>query len=337
MDTRDFDFFLPEELIALEPAPRRDASRLLILSHKGMGHGFFQDIPAYLDKGDMLLINDTKVMPVRLLGRKPSGGRLEVLLVREKAPHYWEALWKGRYTGPLKISDELSVELRAGKEARLIAQDPRLALLNEGLMPLPPYIKRTPHEGDRERYQTVYAEKGFSIAAPTAGLHFTKELLEEIARSGVLIRKITLNVGKGTFIPIQSERVEEHRMKEEDFELDSSLPGEIEKVKSAGGKIFAVGTTTTRAIEGFLSGRYINPENFAQNGRIRGRTDIFIYPGYRFRAVDSLITNFHLPRSTPLMLASALAGRERLLSAYGEAVSRLYRFFSYGDAMLILD
>ena len=337
MDIRDFDFPLPEDLIALEPAPKRDASRLLVLSGKAIEHKFFYDLPSYLKKGDMLLINDTKVMPVRLIGKKPSGGRLELLLIREKEEGCWDALWKGRYTGPLKISDELSVELREGKVAFLLAENPRLALLKEGLMPLPPYIKRLPHEGDRERYQTVFAERGFSIAAPTAGLHFTKGLLEEIAKSGVHIRKITLNVGKGTFIPIRAERVEDHRMEGEDFEFDSALPDEIRRIKSQGGKIFSVGTTTTRAIEGFLSGRSVNPENLSRNGRVRGRTDIFIYPGYSFKAVDSLITNFHLPRSTPLMLASALAGRDRLLSAYREAVSGFYRFFSYGDAMLILD
>jgi S-adenosylmethionine:tRNA ribosyltransferase-isomerase len=341
MEVRAFDFTLPQDLIALEPASKRDASRLLVLSKKGIEHRFFYDLPGYLNRGDMLLLNDTKVIPVRLIGKKPSGGTLEILLVREKKEGLWDALWKGRYTGILKVSDSLSIELREGKEAILLAEHPRRSLLEEGLMPLPPYIKRRPHSGDRERYQTVYAERGQAIAAPTAGLHFTKELLEEIFKKGVLIRKITLNVGKGTFIPIKSERVEGHRMEEEEFELDTGIPHDIEKTKSSGGRVFAVGTTTTRALEGYLSGRYVSGDNIWQNGRpngrVKGRTDIFIYPGYRFKAVDSLITNFHLPRSTPLMLASALAGRERLLSAYREAVSRLYRFFSYGDAMLILD
>lgn len=332
METRDFDFELPEDLVALEPAATRDHSRLLVLRRGGLEDRCFYDLPSFLNEGDLLLLNNTKVLPVRFVGKKPTGGELDVLLVRKLAPGRWKGLWKSRYTGPLEVSERLSLELREDKEVQVLSDKSDTDIA--GLMPLPPYIKRKPHEGDRERYQTVYAEKGFSIAAPTAGLHFTEELLEKIDRKGVLIRKITLNVGKGTFIPVKAARIEEHRMEEEEFEFSEGILSDMKRVKARGGKIFAVGTTTVRAIEGYLSGK---AKNIHLNGLIKGSTDIFISPGYRFKAIDCLITNFHLPRSTPLMLASALAGRENLLRAYAHAVSSLYRFFSYGDAMLISD
>ncbi|MDA8169739.1 MAG: tRNA preQ1(34) S-adenosylmethionine ribosyltransferase-isomerase QueA [Nitrospiraceae bacterium] len=335
MEVKEFDYILPENLIALEPAAQRDASRLLVLGKSGMEHRHFRDLPEYLEKGDMLLINDTRVMPVRLMGVKPTGGRLEVLLVKEISGKKWEALSKGKYTGTIRISDELSLELKEGREAVALCDgDAKAAIFRAGQMPLPPYIRRQPNELDRERYQTVYAGAEGSIAAPTAGLHFTEGLLGEIERKGVSIRKVTLHVGKGTFVPIKCEYLDGHRMEPERFEFHSGLFDEIKKTRANGGRVFAVGTTTTRALEGVLSGR-CRIEN--ANGKVRGTTDVFIYPGFEFRGVDCLVTNFHLPRSTPLMLACAFSDKGRMLEAYAQAVSLGYRFFSYGDAMLILD
>lgn len=363
MEVEDFNFDLPQELIALRPAQERDGSRLLALVNGKTEHRRFYEIPEYLEKGDLLLVNDTRVLPVRLLGRKKTGGLLEVLLVKKlengsgghagagdhpKAER-WEALYRGRYTGQLKISEELSLEIMGqDREVEVISRSGLLEALSAcGQMPLPPYIKRKPDETDKERYQTVYArsipgakENCGSIAAPTAGLHFTPGLLDKIKGKGVLVKNVTLHVGRGTFMPMKSVRVEEHKMEREYFEFDSFLADEIKDIKAAGGKVFAVGTTTTRAIESFFSGTYQPQKDTGTAGsqnveKISGSTDIFIYPGYRFKAVDRLITNFHLPRSTPLMLASALCGKERLLKSYKEAISRGYRFFSYGDAMLL--
>lgn len=332
MKVSDFDFELPESRIALKPAERRDSSRLMVLlPDGGLHHRSFSDLPEYLDEGDMLLLNRTKVTPVRLAGTKPGGGKLEILLVRNLGDDRWEIMSRGKYSGPLEISPALSAEIEDGKTARLIYEGELECVLWEtGRMPLPPYIKREPDEEDKERYQTVYARKAGSIAAPTAGLHFTEELLESIERRGVLVRYLTLHVGTGTFTPIRTENVEDHLMDSEHFEMEKSLLEEIRRLR---GRLVAVGTTTTRAIEGFLSGQSAISED---GNSLKGSTDMFIYPGYRFRAVSALVTNFHLPRSTPLMLASALAGRPRLLDSYREAVREGYRFFSYGDAMLIL-
>ena len=376
----DFSFPLPEDLIALRPAPRRDGARLMVLEEGGkIEHRRFHDLPQYLREGDMLLLNDSRVLPVRLAGRKKTGGRLEVLLVKkigaeeektEKSAsegELWEVLYRGRYAGRLKISDDLELELEGGaaegkadgaeagpRTARVFCRGDFFDVLSKcGAMPLPPYIKRPPDESDKERYQTVYCRgRGVaevlspgvfgSIAAPTAGLHFTPELLDRLRAGGVLVRSLTLHVGRGTFMPVKCREVGEHRMEREYFEFGRSLIDEINEVRRAGGRLCAVGTTTTRTIEGYFSGRCrLAPAGEkngpAQNGKIAGSTDIFIHPGYRFQAVDMLVTNFHLPRSTPLMLASALAGRTALLSAYNNAVLSGYRFFSYGDAMLILD
>ena len=386
MEVEEFNFDLPQELIALRPASERDASRLFVLMDGKTEHRHFYDLPQYIEKGDLLLINDTRVLPVRLLGRKKTGGLLEVVLVRktgardsngrdgngngsgdgdvcngnsyvQAADSYveetWEALYRGRYTGILKVSEELSLEFCGrDREVKVICKGGLLqALAGCGQMPLPPYIKRRPDETDKERYQTVYAKKEAraktgraggncpgSIAAPTAGLHFTPELLEAVRAKGALVRSLTLHVGRGTFMPVKSLKVEDHRMEREHFEFDSALPEEINDIRAGGGKVFAVGTTTTRAIESFFSGTYMPDaadDMPADDKKVLGSTDIFIYPGYRFRAVDRLVTNFHLPGSTPLMLASAMAGRERLLKAYEKAISGGYRFFSYGDAMLL--
>ncbi|MDA8388138.1 MAG: tRNA preQ1(34) S-adenosylmethionine ribosyltransferase-isomerase QueA [Nitrospiraceae bacterium] len=404
MHIDDFSFALPEDLIALRPASRRDGARLLVLSEGVTEHRRFHNLPEYLREGDILLLNDTRVLPVRLTGRKETslaetGGRLEVLLLRkvgeasprEASPReagpgasmrteekcreeFWEVLYRGRYAGRLKINDELELELGetslaetslpetglpvAGlsRVARVIFRGDLFEIISRcGAMPLPPYIKRKPDESDRERYQTVYCRDGGydggydggarasgvfgSVAAPTAGLHFTPELLDAIRARGVHVRYLTLHVGRGTFMPVRHRDVREHRMELEHFEIDRALVNEINEIRRAGGRkrLCAVGTTTARALEGYFSGRCRLTPGKEGNGTIAGVTDIFIYPGYRFSAVDALVTNFHLPRSTPLMLASAMAGRLALLKAYEEAVLAGYRFFSYGDAMLISD
>ena len=335
MKVADFDFFLPDGLIAKRPLNERAHSRLLVLHRDGtVEHKKFSDLLSYLNHGDMLLINNTKVFPARLTGYKQTGGKLEILLVREKENDVWEVLSRGRYTGSLKISEELQADLYDGRTARFTCSGNFMDIIwKYGNMPLPPYIKRTPDESDKERYQTIYAKEEGSIAEPTAGLHFTENLLKEITSKGVVMRELTLHVGTGTFRPMRSKKVTEHSMDPEYFEIDNELISEIKKIKHSGKKIFSVGTTTTRAIEGYMSWK---SDATSQNGKLAGMTDIFIYPDYRFKVVDSLITNFHLPRSTPLLLASALCGWENLMKAYAEAISRRYRFFSYGDAMLIV-
>jgi S-adenosylmethionine:tRNA ribosyltransferase-isomerase len=335
MKTAEYDFFLPAELIASRPLPERDESRLLVLRRDGrIEHRRFFELHNFLDPGDMLILNNSKVFPARITGYKPTGGRLEILLVREVVPGLWDIVARERYTGHLTISDDLTVQISEGGRAFFEHRSDLMKLIRQvGKMPLPPYIKRPSDDEDRERYQTVYAEKEGSIAAPTAGLHFTQKVIETLAVKSVLVRFITLHVGIGTFRPVKTDELEDHSMEKEFFEIDPGLAQEIEEVKRRGNKVVSVGTTTTRALEGYLSGRCTI---VCSNGTIKGWTDIFIYEGYAFKAVDSLITNFHLPRSTPLMLASVIAGRYRLLEAYKEAISMRYRFFSYGDAMLAL-
>lgn len=335
MKTAEYDFLLPQELIAYRPAEKRDNSRLLVLHRDGgVEHKRFRDLPCFLRAGDMLLLNKTKVFPARLSGIKRGGGRLVILLVKETSSGMWDIMAKGKYTGPMLISEGLTAYISGGKTA--LFKDPkrlRELIWQEGEMPLPPYIRRQPDACDKERYQTVYAEIEGSIAAPTAGLHFTPELLDAIAAASVLIRHVVLHVGTGTFRLVKTDDIEDHIMEKEFFEINPSLLSEIAEVKSRGGRIIAVGTTTTRAVEGYLSGK---SELVSSNGAIRGLTDVFIHGGYRPVAVDSVITNFHLPRSTPLMLTAVFAGRERLLQTYETAISMGYRFFSYGDAMLVL-
>ncbi len=333
MKTADYDFHLPEGLIALRPAEERDASKLLVLGKDGEAHARFSDLPRFLSPGDLLVINNTKVFPARLSGRKPSGGRLDMLLVREISPGEWEIVSKGKYTGSVEISG-ITARIAEGSKAVFDGNsDLRTLLWKEGLMPLPPYIRRRPDALDRDRYQTVYAAIEGSIAAPTAGLHFTPSLLRRLTERNIEVRAVTLHVGTGTFRPIRTENLEEHQMDREYFELDPCLMEEIGMVKARGNRVVAVGTTTTRCLEAFACGRF---QTLSSNGIVRATTDIFIREGYRPRTVDSLITNFHLPHSTPLMLTAAFAGREKLLSAYKTAISMGYRFFSYGDAMLVL-
>lgn len=346
MNSAELDFSLPQELIAKQPVDKRDSSRLMVLHKNGnTEEKQFSELIEYLDKGDLLLLNDTKVFPARLAGDKSTGGRLEILLVRKIGSDVWEILCRKKYSGTLKISDEFTAEIVDGKTACFNCNGGFFEnLWKYGLMPLPPYIKRQPDFSDKERYQTVYAEKTGSIAAPTAGLHFTQDMLQRIKEKGVIIKYLTLHVGIGTFKPIRAGKMQDHKMLSEFFEIDTDVIENIKKAKASGKKVFAVGTTTTRAIEGYLSGKWTKADagcpmqdaNVDKKSKIRGTTDIFIYPGYAFKAVDSLITNFHLPHSTPLMLAAAFSSPEKLMDAYKTAVAREYRFFSYGDAMLIL-
>jgi S-adenosylmethionine:tRNA ribosyltransferase-isomerase len=335
MKTSEYSFNLPEEAIADKPSDRRDGSRLLVLHRDGgLEHRKFHDLPLFLNSGDLLLLNNSKVFPARLTGQKPDGEKIEILFVSQVSENLWKIMMKGKYSGRITLKSGLSVSVSGGKTALFPAgSDVRRILWEEGAMPLPPYIRRPADESDRERYQTVYAEIEGSIAAPTAGLHFTRDLLNDISSKGVLIRFLTLHVGIGTFRPVKVPDIREHKMDEEWFEMEASLLSEVMQVKEAGRRVIAVGTTATRTIEGISSN---TADVHSCNGRIRGSTDIFIYEGYSFRAVDSLITNFHLPASTPLMLAAALAGKEKLLNSYRVALSEGYRFFSYGDAMLVL-
>jgi S-adenosylmethionine:tRNA ribosyltransferase-isomerase len=333
MRVDSFDFDLPESLIAKVPLDRRDSSRLLVLQRNGsIEHRIFCNITQYLREGDLLILNNSKVNPVRLSGRKSSGGKIDIVLTKKLSHDTYSVLTRGSYSGKVYFQDGLEAELTDGSRARFSIEDVSLYLLKHGNMPLPPYIRRRPDQRDRAWYQTVYAEEDGSIAAPTAGLHFTRALLTEIASIGVTIQYVTLHVGIGTFQPIRVENVRDHRMEPEEFELNLSLKQLISDTKRRRRKVFAVGTTTTRAIEAFMIDHFTG---MRENGSIKGITDLFISPGYTFRGIDALITNFHLPRSTPLMLVSALTGKENVQKVYEEAIASHYRFFSYGDAMLI--
>lgn len=341
MNVDNYDFYLPEELIAQTPLSDRSSSRLLLVNKENgqLDHGHFTDILEQFRPGDTLVLNDTRVIPARLFGvKEDTGAKAEVLLLKNLGEDRWEALVKpGKKlkTGAVIIFSE---ELRAviedeadmgGRTLRFIYQGIFQEILDRlGSMPLPPYIKET--LDDRERYQTVYARHEGSAAAPTAGLHFTKELLEQIASIGVNIAYITLHVGLGTFRPMSVETVEEHVMHAEYFELSQETADILNAARARGGRIIAVGTTSCRTLE--TVGRQ------SEGGLLKecsGWTDIFIYPGYEFTVVNALITNFHLPKSTLVMLVSALAGREHILAAYEEAIKQKYRFFSFGDAMFI--
>jgi S-adenosylmethionine:tRNA ribosyltransferase-isomerase len=364
LTTQQFDYNLPKELIAQAPKGVRSGSRLLVL-HKHDGsieHRLFTDIVDYLRQGDVLVVNDTKVLPARLKAKKSTGGVIDILLVEKIDNHRWACL----VTGANRASDEMEVNI--GSETVLLKRDGQLwhidcgerttdeIVARYGTMPLPHYIKRSENgmgSLDAERYQTIYAEKQGSIAAPTAGLHFTDELLNRINASGVTIIKITLHIGMGTFFLIKKAYVEEHQMHREFLSVQRST---IEQLQHAPqhGRIFAVGTSTVRTLEtlkvsgsnrgnnGGGNGRVNDFETGGRtdltlrNGALEGYTDLFIHPGYRFTAIDGIITNFHLPRSTPLLLACAFAGKENIFEAYRQAIALSYRFYSYGDAMLIL-
>ncbi len=335
MRTDSFDFHLPDELIAQQPSAVRDSCRLMVLHRDGrIEHRRFDDIPGYLSENDIVVLNDTKVFPARLTGSRTSGRPLEILLVKERCDTEWDIMSKGGYSGPLRLDEGISVYIDDGAIAIFPeGTDVKEYTWKHGAMPLPPYIRRAATRDDVEWYQTVYASNEGSVAAPTAGLHFTGETIERLKDAGVKVRFLTLHVGTGTFKPVRSTLVEEHEMDSEYFEMDGSLINEIRGNLLNGRKVVAVGTTVTRALEGCLSNTKCAERN---KGRISGASGIFIYPGHNFRAVNGLLTNFHLPRSTPLMLAAAFAGKDLILRSYDEAVRSQYRFFSYGDAMLIL-
>ena len=336
MDVKDFYFYLPEELIAQHPLEKRDTSRLMVLDKESgeITHRTFHDIIEYLNKGDTLVLNNTRVMPARLIGEKEkTGGKIEFLLLKRIEGDKWECLAKPgksaregrRFSfGEGKLKAEVVEVLENGNR---IVEFYYKGIFEEvldslGEMPLPPYI----HEKleDKERYQTVYSKENGSAAAPTAGLHFTEELLKEIKDKGVNIAYLTLHVGLGTFRPVKVDDVNNHVMHSEYYHLDKENAELINKTKEAGKRVIAVGTTSSRTLD--------------ENGRVReqsGWTDIFIYPGYKFKIVDNLITNFHLPESTLIMLVSALAGQDNIMNAYNTAVKEKYRFFSFGDAMFI--
>ena len=341
MKTSDFDFQLPEELIAQTPLERRDASRLLTLDRESgaVGHHHFYDLPRFLRPGDCLVLNDSRVLPARLIGHRPTGGACEVLLLVDKGGDLWECLVRpGRKLKPGaqvifgdgQLTATVEEELNDGKRAvRFHYQGIFLEILEQlGRMPLPPYIKAELQ--DQERYQTVYSRVVGSAAAPTAGLHFTPELLEQVREMGVKVCYVTLHVGLGTFRPVKAEEITDHEMHSEFCMISRETAGVINETKKNGGRVICVGTTSCRTVESFAA------EDGAMS-ECSGWTNIFIYPGYKFKVLDALITNFHLPQSTLIMLVSALAGRERILAAYETAVRERYRFFSFGDAMMIAD
>lgn len=340
MKTSDFNFDLPQELIAQDPLEDRSSSRLMVLNKESgeITHRIFHDITEYLHPGDCLVINDTKVIPARLIGTKEdTGAHIEILLLKRKENDIWETLVKpGKKCRPgarvVFGNGELKAEIvDVLEDGNRLVHFEYEGIFEEvldrlGQMPLPPYI--THKLQDKNRYQTVYAKYEGSAAAPTAGLHFTKELLKQIEDMGVNIARVTLHVGLGTFRPVKVENVLEHHMHSEYYNVTEDAAKMINDTKKKGGRIIAVGTTSTRTLESVAD----------ENGMIQpgcGNTEIFIYPGYKFKAIDCLITNFHLPESTLLMLVSALAGKDHIMAAYEEAVKERYRFFSFGDAMFI--
>jgi len=349
MKTGELDYELPAELIAQKPSARRSGSRLLVLERATgrLTEARFAQLGSFITEGDCLVLNDTKVLPARFFARRQTGGKLEVLFLAETSPGGWEVMIKG--SGKLRPGERLYLRDRHGADfcsaeledkqehgvcfLRLDGRSDALTVLQRiGYAPLPPYIKRdadqTRAAEDRRRYQTVYARHLGAIAAPTAGLHFTRGLIERLQKAGVRFAYLTLHVGVGTFKPITAPNLEEHRMHAEWFRIDADNAAVINQTKGRGGRVIAVGTTSTRALE-----------SAAHAGRVvpfTGTTDLFITPGYNFKIVDAMITNFHLPRSTLLALVAAFAGLEQILTAYRYAVQRRYRFYSYGDAMLIL-
>ena len=342
MDKKDFYYDLPEELIAQDPLEKRSNSKMMVLDKKSgdVTHRHFYDIKEYLHPGDCLVINNTKVIPARLLGeREGTGAKVELLLLKRKTDDVWETLVKPGKKARIGTKLSFGNGLLKAEVIDIVEEGNRLVqfsydgifeeILDElGQMPLPPYI--THQLQDKNRYQTVYAKYDGSAAAPTAGLHFTEELLQEIRDMGVSIAEVTLHVGLGTFRPVKVDNVLEHHMHSEFFQITQEAADIINETKRNGHRVISVGTTSTRTLESAAE----------EDGTLQeksGWTDIFIYPGYQFRVIDGLITNFHLPESTLVMLVSALAGREHVLAAYEEAVKEKYRFFSFGDAMLIAD
>jgi len=325
----DFDYNLPKELIAQYPLKERDTARLLVLDREKLTleHRVFKDIPDYLKEGDLIVLNDTKVLPSRLHGKRNSGGKVEVLLLNRKEGLTFNALIK---PGRVKLREK--VIFNGGKSEGIISAKNEItfnlkdtaSVYALGLMPLPPYIKRSPEDLDNIYYQTVYASQEGAIASPTAGLHFTKELIAGIESRGINVACVTLHVGIGTFKPVKAEDITAHKMEPEYFKVSDEAAELIKNARVKNRRIIAVGTTSLRALEAFSSGVK------------EGYTDLFIYPGYKFKLADCLLTNFHLPRTTLLMLVSAFCGEKLAKKAYQEAVDNKYRFYSYGDAMLII-
>ena len=312
MRLSDFDYHLPKKLIAQRPLKKRDSCRLLVIDRKAgtIRHRRFKDLKEYLCAGDTIVLNDTKVMPVRFIAEKETGGKVDVLLIKKRGRDSYDCMLKAN---------------------RPVKPGTKLEFITDGLMPLPPYIKRMPDKRDFKDYQTVYAKKEGAIASPTAGLHFTKAFLNGLTRKKVRVEKITLHVGLGTFEPVKTERIEDHKMHSEWFSVNKKTADALNKTKSTGSKVFAIGTTTCRSLEA---------SSFSRDTRYeirdtKANTDLFIYPGYKFKFVDCLLTNFHLPKTTLLILVSAFCGKKLLFEAYRQAVKRKYRFYSYGDAMLI--
>ena len=340
MKKSDFYFDLPEELIAQTPIEKRSESKLLHLVKEtgAIEHRRFYNLPDYLEPGDCLVLNDSRVLPARLIGARPTGGSVEIVLLRDLGDNRWECLSRpGRKTRPGQEIIFGDGELKAVVEEVIQGGNRIIKFQSEGIflevlerlgkMPLPPYIKE--ELNDPERYQTVYSRELGSAAAPTAGLHFTPELLEEIREKGVKVCFVTLHVGLGTFRPVKEDEIENHEMHSEFCIIPKETADVINETKANGGRVVAVGTTSCRTLESFSNDDgTITPQS--------GWTDIFIYPGYKFKCIDALITNFHLPESTLIMLVSALAGRENVLNAYKTAVDEKYRFFSFGDAMIII-
>jgi S-adenosylmethionine:tRNA ribosyltransferase-isomerase len=351
----DFDYNLPEKLIAQYPLKERSKCRLMVLDRErgSIEHKIFEDIVDHFNKDDLLVLNDTRVIPARLFGRRATGGKVEIFLLETGLRHTGcgkpstpgveggkiEALV--RPSGRLKEGEKITLE--SGAEARVLERGkvgrfvrfnrPVEEILRSGHVPLPPYIGRIDEARDKEDYQTVYAAKDGATASPTAGLHFTKELLSTVSARGTRVTHVTLHTSYGTFAPVKDDEVEKHKMHEEYFELPVDTIESIRETKQSGGKIFAVGTTSTRVLEyNSIFFRTTNDERRTTSGY----TDMYIYPGYKFNVVDRLITNFHLPKSTLMLLVCAFAGRELIFEAYRQAIKEKYRFFSYGDAMLIL-
>jgi S-adenosylmethionine:tRNA ribosyltransferase-isomerase len=347
MKTSEFDFELPLELIAQHPAQRREQSRMLVVRRQEgtIEHRHFFDLPQYLNTGDLLVVNNTRVIPARVFGRKPvTGGKVEILLLEEIRPGTWDILLHAARrpkVGALITLGEgqaVAVLLSDGAKGRatikIECQRPWLEVLEEiGIPPLPPYIKRSDVKDqtseDRERYQTVYARYPGAVAAPTAGLHFTDEIFQTLEKQGVKKAEVTLHVGLGTFRPVDAENVEDHRMEPERYAVSAETAKRIQETRAAGGRVVAVGSTSVRTLESVA----------AEHGCVvpcSGRSSLFIHPPYPFKVADAMLTNFHLPKSTLIMMICALAGRDLILRAYEEAVKEKYRFYSYGDCMLIL-
>ncbi len=334
MQPSDFRINIPSESIAQTPLKDRSSSRLMHLEHDSINDLTFSDLPQILRKNDLLILNNTKVLPARLLGKKESGGKVEIFFERLLTDLSFLAQLK--FSGKIHLGTEivineevfLKIESRENQFFTISTETSVMKMLNSnGLTPLPPYIKRIPNKDDRRRYQTVFAKREGAVAAPTAGLHFTPDVLNEIRNKGVEIGELTLHVGAGTFAPLRAEQIKSRKLHQEYFEIDQTLCDQIKIARSNGGRVIAVGTTVVRALESLMQENGIEP--------MSGLTDIFIVPGFDFQLVDAMVTNFHLPESSLIMLVSAFAGKERILKSYQHAVDNGYRFYSYGDSMFL--